>query len=127
MTSEKKESSSYALPNGFIIQLSGELRCDVTETIFNEYLTPHALPPAIAYAIRQCPLTVQDQLWSNIILSGGNTKFNGFSKRLLEELRLLERRSKVEVHSVYESKGDCYDDAWVGTSKLIASGFCNKA
>ena len=120
-----KEEAKYQLPNKSTVVLPAELRCDVTESIFNEYLTSHALPPMIAHAIRQCAPGLRDQLWSNIVLTGGNTRFHGFDKRLAEELSLLERKARIQVRYMLDPQSPRFKDtAFIGAAKFASLSHC---
>jgi actin-related protein 3 len=57
------------------------------ELVSNEYTTPISV--LIDRSIQMCPLTDRRRLYDTIVLSGGNTVFPGFAKRLQREVQLL--------------------------------------
>ena len=76
--------------SGFPIVLNAErFRC--IEPLFNRRMIPgeKALQDIIFESISACDKDVQPELWSNIVLSGGNTLFQGFEERLRKELQDL--------------------------------------
>lgn len=40
-------------------------------------------------AIMKCDVDIRNDMFANIVLSGGNTLFTGFSERMYEEIKLL--------------------------------------
>jgi hypothetical protein len=67
---------------------------------------PHALPSPpgihtlIYDAIMCCDAEMHDELWANVVLSGGNTLFPGLAERLQKELQplaLLSRMSRTRT------------------------------
>lgn len=56
-------------------------------------------------------MDLKNEIWSNIILSGGNTMFRGFKDRLLTELRIENSNLKSIV-----SKPERRYAAWIGGS-----------
>ncbi|KAG2385774.1 hypothetical protein C9374_002923 [Naegleria lovaniensis] len=84
----------YELPDGQEITLSNELCSKPVELLFNpssilndlEYNGIHEM---IFNSIQSCDMNLRRDFYSNIILSGGNTLFPGFSHRLKQELLTL--------------------------------------
>jgi actin len=65
----------------------------------------------------KCDIDVQKDLYSNIVLSGGSTMFQGLSERLEKEIiRLAPPSMKVKVVAPPERKYA----AWIGGSILAS-------
>ena len=102
---KKAESGSelekqYTLPDGNVCSFSVQ-RIKTPEYIFNptlngkEYGGVHQLT---FKSIMNCDLDVRKDLYSNIILSGGTTMFEGFGERLYKEMKeLAPPTMKVKV------------------------------
>ena len=61
-------------------------------------LSTCGLSDAICNSVRKCDVTIRNELFSNIVLSGGNTMFPGIAERLKTSLRRLAPvNTKVEV------------------------------
>ena len=91
----------YELPDGNIITISNQLfQC--TECLFQpltqlgrEHVGIHQL---IHNSIKECDIDVRRDLYSNIILAGGNTMLPGFSERIQKEItNLAPVKSKVKI------------------------------
>jgi actin-related protein len=86
-TLEKK----YTLPDGQVVVLGSErFRC--TEPLFQPSLLGMdtlGIHHLAFKSIMNCDVDVRKDLFSNIVLSGGTTMFNGFQKRLTKELQGL--------------------------------------
>ena len=58
-------------------------------------------------SIQKCDIDIREELYNNIILSGGNTMFKGLSERLTKEIKILSPESikdKVQVLALNERK-----------------------
>jgi len=49
----------------------------------------NSIQSCIDKAVNSVPLDLKNEMWGNIVLSGGNTMFPDFSERLRLELQLL--------------------------------------
>lgn len=59
------------------------------------------LSQLIYYSVLKCEESVRSELLSNITLSGGNTKFPGFEKRLYQELSsLFDEKTTIKVKAL---------------------------
>ena len=59
------------------------------------------LSQLIYYSVLKCEEKVRSELLSNITLSGGNTKFPGFEKRLYQELSsLFDEKTNIKVKAL---------------------------
>mmetsp|Transcript_15908 Transcript_15908/g.20906 ORF Transcript_15908/g.20906 Transcript_15908/m.20906 type:complete len:93 (-) Transcript_15908:198-476(-) len=65
---------------------------------------------------------LDDDVNGNIVLSGGNTMFDGFAERLEEELSLLLPNLDIVIHAPTHRKYSVF----VGGSALAASGFLDQ-
>ena len=104
----------YELPDGNVITISNQLfQC--TECLFQpltqlgrEHAGIHQL---IHNSIKECDIDVRRDLYSNIILAGGNTMFPGFSERIQKEMiNLAPPKSKVKIVCPPERKYS----TWIG-------------
>ena len=74
------------------------------------------LSQLIYYSVLKCDEKIRSELLSNITLSGGNTKFPGFEKRLYQELSgLFDEKTNIKVKALpnRELLG------WVGGARLV--------
>ena len=74
------------------------------------------LSQLIYYSVLKCDEKIRPELLSNITLSGGNTKFPGFEKRLYQELSgLFDEKTSIKVKALpnRELLG------WVGGARLV--------
>ncbi|KAM0747716.1 actin-domain-containing protein [Meredithblackwellia eburnea MCA 4105] len=74
-----------------LLHLANE-RFTVPEVIFNPStidLSQTGLAPLVAHSISLLPHPLQAMFWNNIVLTGGNTLFPGFTERLQRDLREL--------------------------------------
>ena len=82
---------SYTLPNGNVITLADErFRC--AELMFKPHMNGFAydgIDKTIFDSIMKCDMNVRKDLYANIVLSGGNTMFNGFPERIEKEITNL--------------------------------------
>lgn len=91
---------SYTLPDGVVCKISTQ-RFQTPEFIFQPSLGGKELSGVhkLTYdTIMNCDLDVRKDLYSNIILSGGTTMFEGFGERLYKEIKSLAPQTmKVKV------------------------------
>ena len=99
------------------ILISHKLRSD--SLIFQPSLANKkscGLSQLIYYSVLKCDEGIRSELLSNITLSGGNTKFPGFEKRLYQELsQLFDEKTNIKVRALpnRELLG------WVGAARLV--------
>jgi len=87
----EKFEKPYTLPDGNILTIGNE-RFRAPEIMFQTGSAGKDVPGVhklMLKSIMECDLDVRKPLWENIILSGGNTMFDGYSERLTKELKLL--------------------------------------
>ncbi len=78
----------YTLPDGTVIQV-GTSRFMAPEILFTPGMLGYntmSVTQAIIDSVSKVPLEIKRAMLSNIVLSGGSTKFPGFEKRLEREL-----------------------------------------
>eukprot|EP01084_Bolivina_argentea_P188517 324511_1 len=113
-------TKKYKLPDENIIEIRDEqFKC--TEMIFNPHLiniNETSLPKLLYDGIMKCDIDIRRDLFENIVLSGGNTMFDGIEQRLYNEIQcLLSVKSiqyKVKIIAEENRKYKC----WIGGSVL---------
>lgn len=85
---------TFSLDSGEGVCLGSE-RFSCAESIFRkpgraDTVSEPSLPELVVAAIQASPKEHQQELWNNIVLSGGNTQLQGFEARLRQELQVLE-------------------------------------
>jgi len=93
-------NKSVELPDGSILELGKE--CFKTpEILFQPSLAGYefgGIHQALQNSIQKLPIDIRDEFYTQIVLSGGNTCFPGFTSRLKKEMEKLS--SKVcQIHS----------------------------
>ena len=106
---------SYELPDGQVITIGAErFRCP--EALFQPVFVrkqSFGIHEAIYNSIYLCDPDVRSQLWSNIVLCGGSSMFEGLSARLEKELSNIAPSSiKIKVLRSPEAKYA----SWIGGS-----------
>ncbi|KAI6648084.1 Actin-4 [Oopsacas minuta] len=114
-TFEKK----YELPDGQVITIGNErYRC--TEPIFSPSLigmSACGIQDLVYSSVMKCDIDLHKYLFKNIILSGGNTMFYGYSQRIEKEVtQLAPTCDKVKVIAPPERKYS----TWIGGSILAS-------
>lgn len=112
-----KEPDNYELPDGTVIVV-GTARCRVPEALFQpsllgkEFLGIHSLTYE---SIQKCDIDIRRDLYTNIVLSGGTTMYEGIAERLTTEITTLAPQSmKIKVVAPPERKYS----VWIGGSIL---------
>lgn len=114
---------SYECPDGTIITV-GKERFQCPEVLFQPDCLQRTgllqrdkgegVHTAIYRSIMQCSVDVRDAMYSNIVLSGGNTLFDGIEARLAKEMATLAPERKVTVRAPPSRKYS----SWIGGSIL---------
>eukprot|EP00669_Euglena_mutabilis_P000962 TRINITY_DN11229_c0_g1_i1.p3 TRINITY_DN11229_c0_g1~~TRINITY_DN11229_c0_g1_i1.p3 ORF type:complete len:233 (+),score=59.19 TRINITY_DN11229_c0_g1_i1:656-1354(+) len=87
----------YTLPDGNVVEI-GDARFRCPEALFQPGLlgVPHGgLPSTVIEAVEYCDPDLRGQLYSHLVLSGGNTLYPGLERRLAADL--TDRVSGVNV------------------------------
>lgn len=112
-TSECKVS--YTLPDGYEITINDE-RFRAPELLFKPNLNGFnfsGIHESIVDSIMKCDEDIRKDLFNNIVLSGGNTMFEGLSERLEKEIKkLAPPGTNVSVIAPPERKYS----TWIGGS-----------
>jgi actin, other eukaryote len=116
-----KETSKYQLPDDNVIEIGNE-KFTASEVLFNPEMfgfEHHSIDELIYKSILDCDIDFRRYMFENVILSGGNTMFNGIVERLTQELsnrtkELKNQSFDVKVKAGHERKFS----AWVGGSIL---------
>ncbi|KCV69980.1 hypothetical protein H696_03445 [Fonticula alba] len=112
------EPIKYLLPDNQVIEIADEPTRAI-EAIFAPHVMGKESPgihTLLAESIQLCDIDIRKSLYSNIILSGGNTLFSGFCSRLLSEIQHSRPTNKVRIYAA----ADRESSAWVGGSILAA-------
>ena len=118
------DDRSVLLPDGMLVKLAEEDRDLCGEQLFNdEKLSSKnhdsydsSMQSLVINCITGTEGNIHKSLWDNIILSGGNTKLNGFRQRLYNELLPFSSNNKIDI----KQKKNIDTSIWLGGS-VIAS------
>merc|ERR1719249_397122 len=95
--------TSIRLPDGNMIVMGKETFL-APEIMFQPSLANKkscGLSQLIYYSVLKCDESIRSELLANITLSGGNTKFPGFEKRLYQELaELFDEKTNIKVRAL---------------------------
>ena len=113
------EPYDYELPDGAnIIIKSQRIRC--TEPLFNQSIMSKegkGIAEICLESIQNCDKNLEKEFYNNIILSGGNTMYEGFPERLSKEMKILAPQSMKDEVKVLASN-ERKLAAWKGASIL---------
>lgn len=113
------QEKSYELPDGQVITIGTE-RFRAPEAIFQPSflgLESQGLDGLAYDSINKCAIDVKKDLFANIIMSGGNTLFEGFAERFQKEIAAVTPPAmKVKVIAPPERKYS----TWIGGSILAS-------
>lgn len=73
----------------------------------------------IVKSIMECDQSLHNIMFSNVVLSGGNSLLNGLSNRLRKELALLTKKSSDSINIIEEQNRQ--SGAWIGGSILASN------
>ena len=113
------EPYDYELPDGtHIIIKDQRIRCP--EALFKPELIGKdgvGIAEACNYSIQKCDIDIKKDLYNCIVLSGGNSMFNGFKERLEKEIKYIAPDSMKEEVKVIASPERKYA-IWIGGAIL---------
>ena len=113
------EPYDYELPDGtHIIIKDQRIRCP--EALFKPELIGKdgvGIAKACNYSIQKCDIDIKKDLYNCIVLSGGNSMFNGLEERLKKEIKYIAPYSMQEEVRVIASPERKYA-TWYGGSIL---------
>eukprot|EP01013_Petalomonas_cantuscygni_P007295 TRINITY_DN1901_c0_g2_i1.p1 TRINITY_DN1901_c0_g2~~TRINITY_DN1901_c0_g2_i1.p1 ORF type:complete len:377 (-),score=114.47 TRINITY_DN1901_c0_g2_i1:260-1390(-) len=109
----------YELPDGNVITVAAErFRCP--EALFKPPmigLEAHGIHETTFNSINKCDIDVRKDLYSNIVLSGGTTMYEGLPERISKEIQgLAPSAMKIKVIAPPERKYS----VWIGGSILAS-------
>ena len=110
---------SYELPDGQVITIGNErFRCP--EALFQPsllYMGFVSIPDLCYDSVMKCDPDLRSDLYSNIVLSGGNTMFPGIANRLQKEMTAFAPPTmKIKIIAPPERKYS----VWIGGSMLAS-------
>jgi actin-like protein 6A len=100
-------------PREFIIQTPNTKSIDTTNLL--------GIHELIYRSISLCDMDMRPNLFSNIVLTGGNTLFNGLMDRLNNELSILAPGVKIRIHASGNTSERRFG-VWNGSSILSSLG-----
>merc|ERR1739838_923732 len=117
-------NADYELPDGQEITIENErFRCP--EGLFNPKMMGKKdvdpLPKSIFDSINACEQDIRRVLYSNIVLSGGTSSFDGLPNRLDHEIELLAPHLKRAKEKGKDMGEDCRNVAWKGAALIAGS------
>ena len=115
------EGMNYELPDGRVINIGNE-RYMAPEIIFQPYLiglSAEGLHKVLFNSIKRCDVCIRVQLYSNIIMAGGNTMFDGMPDRLQHEIKQLLPDSVASAVKIIAPPERKYSQ-WIGGSILAS-------
>jgi actin-related protein len=123
-STDLNDDRTVLLPDGMLVKLAEEDRDLCGEQLFNdEKLSSKthdsydsSMQSLVINCITSTDANFHKSLWDNIILSGGNTKLNGFRQRLHNELLPFSNNNKIDI----KQKKNSDISIWLGGS-VIAS------
>ena len=111
---------AYELPAGAMILVRTE-RFQCPEALFQPHLLGLSMPGVVDllfHSIMKCDDGIRDELYGNVVLSGGSTHFPGFAERVAKDLVSLAPQSmseKIHVVAPPDKHG-----AWTGASRIAS-------
>ncbi|KAK8899026.1 hypothetical protein M9Y10_001323 [Tritrichomonas musculus] len=109
---------SYRLPDGNVITIADERFC-CTELLFKPHMNGFefdGIDKTLNDSILKCDIDIRKDLYSNIVLSGGSTMFEGLPERIEMEITNLAPSMNVRVLAPPERKYA----VWIGGSILAS-------
>lgn len=112
---ESVSEREYKLPDGGVIKIGNEC-FRAAEPLFQPHLLGFSMAGIhrlLYWSIMKCEESIRQDLYQNILLSGGTSKFRGFEPRIKKEIEKLAP-SSVSVNVIAPEKR--HISAWIGGS-----------
>lgn len=112
---------NYEMPDGTVINM-GIDRIACPEVLFNpakNYQSAPGVHENLFKTIDNCPEEIQEQLYSNIVVSGGTSILRGFQERIEAE---MEKFCPEDLKNSVKASGipDRFNGTWLGGKALCA-------
>lgn len=118
---QQVRAKDFELPDGTVMQI-GHQRVSILEQMFSQSATTEGftgIQNTIVESISKTDIDIRRDLFGNVILSGGNTNFKGFTERLQKQLpEISPQNVKAKVINTAERRFT----PWVGGSILSSLG-----
>jgi len=117
---DPREPREYVLPDGKHINIS-TCRFKAPEVLFRPDLIgseEDGIHQTLVTAIQKSDLDLRSQLYSNIVLSGGTTLFEGFGDRLMREIKDQVQGQDIKVR--ISAPAERMYSTWYGGSVLAS-------
>ena len=109
----------YELPDGTQVNIKDQ-RIICPEALFKPSIIGrdgNGIGQSCYYSIEKCDIDIKKELYNCVCLSGGNTMFKGFPKRLKKEMKVLAPESMKEEIKIF-SPPERKFSVWIGGSIL---------
>ena len=121
MCTKSKTYRNYTLPDGNIIKINDDDVVDCCEILFDPSLTGRELKgihQILTDSIQKSEIDVRNDMYSNIVLSGGTTMIKGLKARLTKELNILKppKSNQIQIIAPIERQYS----VWLGGSVLTS-------
>lgn len=96
---DSEPAKQFALPDGSTISVGSE-RTKAADIMFKPSIIGFecaGVHQMVMNSIKRADINLRDQLYKNIILSGGNTMIQGFQDRLSKEMQQLINKASISV------------------------------
>jgi len=134
---DSKLEKQYELPDGNVVKITGE-RFRAPEVLFQPSLIgkeADGIHKLTFDSIQKCDIDIRKDLYTNVVLSGGTTMFQGISERLNKEIKALappnikvkivappERKYSVWIGGSILSSLSTFQDMWITKEEYDESG-----
>jgi actin, other eukaryote len=123
----------YTFPDKNVLTVPGHVRMTCPELLFKPELygkTCDSLHQLAWKSIQGSEIDTRSELYKNIILSGGNTMYEGIADRLKNEINApgirvianADRKSPAWIGAAILSFLDTFEDSWITTEDYFEHG-----